>query len=43
VTRRFPTLKFAFLEGGSAWGASLYTDIIWHWETRNPEILQKNI
>ncbi|BAZ00425.1 amidohydrolase 2 [Tolypothrix tenuis PCC 7101] len=42
VTRRFPTLKFAFLEGGSAWGASLYTDIIWHWETRNPEILQNN-
>ncbi len=42
VTHRFPTLKFAFLEGGSAWGASLYTDIIWHWETRNPEILQNN-
>ncbi|MBW4596576.1 MAG: amidohydrolase [Brasilonema angustatum HA4187-MV1] len=42
VTRRFPTLKFAFLEGGSAWGASLYTDIIWYWETRNPEILQNN-
>jgi predicted TIM-barrel fold metal-dependent hydrolase len=42
VTRRFPTLKFAFMEGGSAWGASLYTDLIWHWETRNPEILQDN-
>ncbi|MBW4456646.1 MAG: amidohydrolase family protein [Nostoc indistinguendum CM1-VF10] len=42
VTNRFPNLKFAFLEGGSAWGASLYTDIIWHWETRNPEILQNN-
>ncbi|MBD2533522.1 amidohydrolase family protein [Nostoc flagelliforme FACHB-838] len=42
VTNRFPTLRFAFLEGGSAWGASLYTDIIWHWETRNPEILQNN-
>jgi predicted TIM-barrel fold metal-dependent hydrolase len=42
VTNRFPSLKFAFLEGGSAWGASLYTDIIWHWETRNPEILQNN-
>ena len=42
VTRRFPTLKFAFLEGGSAWGASLYADILWHWETRNPEILQNN-
>jgi predicted TIM-barrel fold metal-dependent hydrolase len=42
VTRRFPTLKFAFLEGGSVWGASLYADLIWHWQTRNPEILQNN-
>ncbi len=42
VTRRFPTLRFAFMEGGSAWGASLYTDLIWHWETRNPEILKDN-
>lgn len=42
VTRRFPTLKFAFLEGGSVWGASLYADLIWHWQTRNPEILQDN-
>lgn len=42
VTRRFPTLKFAFLEGGSVWGASLYTDILWHWQTRNAEILQNN-
>jgi predicted TIM-barrel fold metal-dependent hydrolase len=39
VTRRFPNLKFAFMEGGSAWGASLYADIIWHWETRNKEHL----
>ena len=42
VTHRFPTLKFAFMEGGSAWGASLYADLIWHWETRNPDILQNN-
>jgi predicted TIM-barrel fold metal-dependent hydrolase len=42
VTRRFPTLKFAFLEGGSAWGASLYADILWHWETRNRDSLQNN-
>jgi predicted TIM-barrel fold metal-dependent hydrolase len=42
VTRRFPTLKFAFLEGGAVWGASLYADLIWHWQTRNPEILQDN-
>ncbi|MEH1902013.1 MAG: amidohydrolase family protein [Nostoc sp.] len=42
VTRRFPQLKFAFLEGGSAWGASLYADIIWHWETRNKQHLLTN-
>ncbi|GAB1542637.1 hypothetical protein NUACC21_53110 [Scytonema sp. NUACC21] len=42
VTRRFPTLKFAFLEGGSAWGTSLYTDILWHWETRSPKALESN-
>lgn len=42
VTHRFPTIKFAILEGGSAWGASLYADLIWHWQTRNPKILQNN-
>ena len=42
VTYRFPTLKFAFLEGGSAWGTSLYTDLIWHWETRNKDHLLEN-
>jgi len=42
VTHRFPNLKFAFLEGGSAWGASLYADLIWHWETRNKEHLLEN-
>jgi predicted TIM-barrel fold metal-dependent hydrolase len=35
VTRRFPTLKFAFLEGGVAWGCNLYADLIGHWEKRN--------
>jgi len=42
VTRRFPSLKFAILEGGSAWGASLYADLIWHWQTRNPKLLENN-
>jgi len=35
VTRRFPRLKFAFLEGGVAWGCSLLADLIGHWEKRN--------
>ncbi|MHC5859610.1 amidohydrolase family protein [Nostoc sp.] len=42
VTHRFPTLKFAFLEGGAAWGASLYTDLIWHWDTRNKDHMVEN-
>jgi hypothetical protein len=40
VTRRFPTLKFAFLEGGVSWAASLYADLIGHWEKRNPKNLE---
>jgi predicted TIM-barrel fold metal-dependent hydrolase len=35
VTRRFPDLRFAFLEGGAAWGCSLFADLLAHWEKRN--------
>jgi hypothetical protein len=35
VPRRFPSLRFAFLEGGVAWAASLYSDILGHWQKRN--------
>lgn len=35
VTRRFPTLKFAFLEGGVGWACNLYADLIGHWKKRN--------
>jgi len=35
VTRRFPGLRVALLEGGVAWGASLYADLVGHWEKRN--------
>jgi predicted TIM-barrel fold metal-dependent hydrolase len=35
VTRRFPELRFAFLEGGVSWAASLYAELIGHWEKRN--------
>jgi predicted TIM-barrel fold metal-dependent hydrolase len=34
VTRRFPDLNFAFLEGGAAWGCQLFADLIEHWERR---------
>ena len=34
VTRRFPELNFAFLEGGVGWGCQLFADLIEHWERR---------
>jgi predicted TIM-barrel fold metal-dependent hydrolase len=39
VTRRFPRLKFAFLEGGVGWACNLYADLIGHWKKRNLEAL----
>jgi predicted TIM-barrel fold metal-dependent hydrolase len=40
VTRRFPQVKFAFLEGGVGWACQLFADLIEHWEKRNPEGLE---
>jgi len=40
VTRRFPGLRFAFLEGGVAWACSLYNDLVSHWEKRNLSTLK---
>src|SRR5213083_3364075 len=40
VTRRFPDLNFAFLEGGVGWACSLYADLIGHWEKRNGEVIE---
>jgi predicted TIM-barrel fold metal-dependent hydrolase len=34
VTRRFPDINFAFLEGGVGWGVQLFADLIEHWERR---------
>lgn len=39
VTRRFPALKFGFLEGGVGWACNLYADLIGHWDKRNVEAL----
>ena len=39
VTRRFPTLKFGFLEGGVAWACRLYNDLISHWQKRSGEAI----
>jgi predicted TIM-barrel fold metal-dependent hydrolase len=35
VTRRFPDLRLAFLEGGVGWACMLYADLIGHWEKRS--------
>jgi predicted TIM-barrel fold metal-dependent hydrolase len=35
VTRRFPDLKFAFLEGGVSWATALLCSTVEHWEKRN--------
>ena len=40
VTRRFPRMRFAFLEGGVAWGCSVFADLISHWEKRNGTVIQ---
>ena len=41
VTRRFPTLQFAFLECGVAWACSLYSDLIGHWKKRNAQAVER--
>lgn len=41
VTRRFPGLKFGFLEGGVGWAVSLYADLIGHWHKRNRAALDR--
>ncbi len=41
VTRRFPALNFAFLEGGVGWACMLYSDLIGHWRKRNRRALEE--
>jgi hypothetical protein len=40
VARRFPQLRFCFLEGGVNWAVSLYNDLYEHWEKRNIKALR---
>jgi len=40
VSRRFPKLRVAFLEGGAGWAVNLYNDLVRHWKIRNPEALE---
>jgi hypothetical protein len=41
VTRRFPDLRFGFLEGGAAWAIALYARLVEHWKKRNYEAMQR--
>jgi predicted TIM-barrel fold metal-dependent hydrolase len=41
VTRRFPGLRFAFLEGGVGWACQLFGDLIEHWERRSARALER--
>ena len=36
VTKRFPSLNFAFMEGGVAWASELYAGLMSHCGKRNP-------
>lgn len=40
ATRRFPQLRWAFMEGGISWGCTLLADLIGHWEKRNGKIIR---
>jgi len=40
VTHRFPSLRFAFLEGGVSWACALYADLLAHWEKRNRKAVE---
>ncbi len=39
VTRRFPKLRFMFLEAGVGWATMLLSDLAGHWEKRNGEAM----
>src|SRR5262249_28855629 len=41
VSRRFPELRFLFLEGGVGWARSLLADLTGHWEKRSLEGLPR--
>ncbi|QII86546.1 amidohydrolase family protein [Bordetella hinzii] len=40
VTRRFPGLRVALLEGGADWGSHVYTHLVDRWEKRNRQAVQ---
>ena len=43
VTKRFPDLRIALLEGGVGWACSLYGDLVGHFEKRNLRAVKENL
>jgi predicted TIM-barrel fold metal-dependent hydrolase len=43
VVRRFPALRFAFLEGGVGWACNLLTDLLAHWEKRHAQAMEAHL
>jgi hypothetical protein len=43
VPRRFPDLRFGFLESGVAWACQLYADTLEHYSLRNAAALEKHL
>jgi predicted TIM-barrel fold metal-dependent hydrolase len=41
VTRRFPQLRFAFLEGGVGWACMQLSSLIEHWGKRNSKVIDQ--
>src|SRR5262245_25492567 len=41
VPKRFPSLRFAFLEGGVSWACQLLADLVGHFEKRNREAVRQ--
>ena len=39
VMHRFPELRFAFLEGGVTWAATLCSDLVGHFEKRHSDAI----
>ena len=43
VTRRFPELRIAMLEGGVGWACSLYSHLVEHFEKRNIRAIREHL
>ena len=43
VTRRFPELRFAWMEGGVAWACNVFSDLVNHWEKRNVKAVMEQL